>query len=213
MKRIVSTLKLGLLSITLFMMLLVGWYVYVEEKYQDLIFASKHCPKSSVAMILGTSKYIRSGHENLFYRYRMDTAKALHSEGKVTYWLVSGDNSAKNYNEPKSMREDLIKMGVPSQHIQPDYAGFRTLDSIYRMEKVFGNKQYLIVSQPFHLARAVFIAKHRGHDVVGCAAPMPSNAYALRTRVREVLARVKLFLDLYVLNTQAKYYGQPVAFP
>lgn len=213
MKRIVLTVKLCLLSLILLSAFLIGWYVYVERKYQDLIFAPHQCPKSSIAMVLGTAKYVRLGQENLFYRYRMNTAKILHNQNKVSYWLVSGDNSEKNYNEPKSMQEDLIQMGVPSAHIQPDYAGFRTLDSIYRMEKVFGNQQYLIVSQQFHLARAIFLAKHRGHDVVGCAAPMPSYAYALKTRIREVFARAKLFLDVYVLNTQAKYYGQTVAFP
>jgi len=101
------------------------------------------------------------------------------------------------------MQKDLIKAGVPKQYIALDNSGFRTLDSIVRAEKVFGLKEYIIVSQPFHLERALFIAKAKGQDVIGFAAKQIKGTKAAKKMThREYLARVKAFLDVYLLHTQ-----------
>ncbi len=180
---------------------------YLYDRLEDI-------PTRPVAIVLGTSKYVSGGGENLFYTKRIEAALALYRSGKVSHFIVSGSNPDEYYNEPKQMQEDLIAGGIPAENIQPDYAGLRTLDSILRAEKIFGNQSYMIVSQPFHNARAVFIARHNGHNVVAYNADdgIPLR-YSFKTRIREFGARLKAISDLYFTNKQARFYGDPIPFP
>ena len=131
-------------------------------------------PKRDVALVLGTSKYA-NGRLNSFYAARIRAAAALYNAGKVDGILVSGDNGSDDYNEPAEMKADLVALGVPADYITADYAGFRTLDFIYRAEEVFGLQTYTVVSQPFHLERALYLAGQRGQDAIGFAATGPSG--------------------------------------
>ena len=107
------------------------------------------------------------------------------------------------------MKRDLIKLGVPNSKIYLDFAGFRTLDSIQRAQEIFGLKKYIIVSQKFHLQRALFIAQKSGADAIGFVAKdIPRTAAAFRMRMREYAARVKAFLDIYILHTTPKFFGK-----
>ena len=107
------------------------------------------------------------------------------------------------------MQKDLIKAGIPSRYITLDYAGFRTLDSVVRAEAIFDLKDYIIVSQKFHLERALFIAKTKGQKVIGfMAKDISGTAAAYRMKAREYLARAKAFLDVYILYTEPKFYGK-----
>lgn len=150
-----------------------------------------------VALILGTARTHR-GRPNQFYRARIEAAAALFHSGRVRGILVSGDNATRHYNEPIVMQKDLMTLGVPSEYITLDYAGFRTLDSVVRAKKVFGLEQVLIVSQRFHTARALFLARHFALQARGFAAANPSHAGSgfLRVRTREVFARVAALLDI-----------------
>lgn len=166
-------------------------------------------PHREVAVVLGTSKYSR-GRLNSFYVGRIRAAAELYHAGKVDGILVSGDNGTVEYNEPDEMRADLIALGVPAEHVTADYAGFRTLDSIYRAGDVFGLDSYIVVSQPFHIERALYLADQKGHDVIGYAARGPQGVHFQRNRAREVLARAKAVLDVEILNLGPKYLGEPV---
>jgi SanA protein len=170
-------------------------------------------PTNDVALVLGTSKNASSGGANLFFETRMDAAAELYKAGKVKYLLVSGDNGEENYNEPSDMRDALVARGVPKGNIYLDYAGFRTLDSVLRAREVFGQTRFTVVSQAFHNERAVFIARHYGMDAVGFNAAYVGGAAGARVNAREVLARIQVVLDLYVLNTQPKFYGPKVPIP
>jgi SanA protein len=128
-----------------------------------------------VALILGTSRSYR-GQPNRFYQARIEAAARLFQSGRVRGILVSGDNATRYYNEPISMQKDLIALGVPADVITLDYAGFRTLDSMIRAKKVFGLDEVLVVSQRFHAARAVFLARQFGLDARGFAADDPAHA-------------------------------------
>ena len=175
-----------------------------EHIYTDL---SKVPPKRA-ALVLGTGKYFY-GRENYFYTYRIEAAAALFKSGKVKAIVVSGDNGRKTYDEPTDMREDLIKAGVPEAYITLDYAGFRTLDSVVRAEAIFDLEDYIIVSQPFHLKRALYIAQAKGQKAIGFAAKDLKHTYgAKRMKFREYLARTKAFLDVYILYTDPKFYGK-----
>lgn len=166
-------------------------------------------PKRDVALVLGTSKYA-NGRLNSFYAARIRAAAELYNAGKVDAILVSGDNGSEDYNEPAEMKADLVALGIPADYITADYAGFRTLDSVYRAEEVFGLETYTIVSQPFHLERALYLAGQRGQDAIGYAARGPSGYWGRRVRMREVLARALAVLDVEVLRREPRFLGEPV---
>lgn len=166
-------------------------------------------PQREIAVVLGTSKYSR-GRLNSFYVGRIRAAAELYHAGKVDGILVSGDNGTVGYNEPEEMKADLVALGVPVEHITADYAGFRTLDSIYRAGAVFGLESYTVVSQPFHIERALYLADQRGHDAIGYAARGPQGYWGQRIRAREVLARAKAVLDVELLHVGPRYLGEPV---
>ncbi|BBU82613.1 hypothetical protein EIMP300_40130 [Escherichia coli] len=116
---------------------------YIYDELQDL-------PYRQVGVVLGTAKYYRTGVINQYYRYRIQGAINAYNSGKVNYLLLSGDNALQSYNEPMTMRKDLIAAGVDPSDIVLDYAGFRTLDSIVRTRKVFDTNDFIIITQRFH---------------------------------------------------------------
>lgn len=176
---------------------------YTFDKVSDV-------PYNRVAVVLGTSKYLSGGGPNHYFKYRIKAAAELYNNAKVDYILVSGDNATLQYNEPRQMRRALIKAGIPASAIYMDFAGFRTLDSVVRAKEVFGQDRFTVVSQGFHNERAIFIARHFGIDAVGFNADDPSAYQGIRTRIREVFARVMGLVDLYVLDKGPKFLGEPV---
>lgn len=162
------------------------------------------------ALVLGTAKYAIGGGHNQYYTHRIHAAAELYHSGRLEFIIVSGDNATKAYDEPSAMKADLVALGVPEDRIYCDYAGFRTLDSVERVKAVFSQNKIVVVSQPFHNERALYIAHSKGIDAVGYNAKDVSRSYGLRTQIREKLARVKVILDLYVLRTKPRFYGDPV---
>lgn len=122
--------------------------------------------------------------------------------------LVSGDNRTQYYNEPVEMKKALVREGVPDSAITLDFAGLRTLDSIVRSKEVFGQHKLVIITQPFHSYRALFISQYYQIDAVALVAEEPRNHPALQVHWREYLARTKAVLDLYVLKTGPRHIGQ-----
>lgn len=184
---------------------------YISRYSRDFIFSSADAlPKRRVALVLGTSKYLQGGDSNPYFVYRMKAAARLYREGKVDYILASGDNSKHWYNEPLKMKEDLLQAGVPEDRIHLDYAGFRTLDSIIRAERIFGLEEFIIISQRFHNQRAVFIARAMGLDAVGYNAGDVKGRKSIKTRVREYFAKVNAFIDVFILDTQPKFLGEKI---
>lgn len=170
-------------------------------------------PDNRVGIVLGCSKYTRAGRVNAYYRHRLLSAAELYRTGKVRYLLVSGDNSTRQYNEPTTMKKDLIAEGIPAEAIYLDYAGFRTLDSMVRANRVFGLDRFTIVSQEYHNYRAVFIARRNGLDAVAYCADPPHMPRSLKTEAREYIARAWCVLDVYVFRTKPKFLGPKVLIP
>ena len=108
------------------------------------------------------------------------------------------------------MKSALISMGIPAERIICDYAGFSTLDSVVRANKVFAQHEITVISQQFHTQRALFIARRKGMDAIGFCAQDLTTRTGLRTQLREQFARVKTILDLYILNRQPAYLGEVV---
>lgn len=208
-------LKYLIITITLLLALYyIALYNYnkMAKEAKPFIYTSvKDIPAKRSALVLGCSKYLRGKRINYFYKYRIEATLKLWRAGKIKAIVVSGDNSHESYDEPTQMRDDLVKAGVPSKYIQLDYAGFRTLDSIVRAEAIFDLKDYIVVSQRFHLDRAIFIAHEKGQEVLGFVAKDFANTiWAKRMRRREMLARVKAWLDLKVFGVEPRFYGEKV---
>jgi SanA protein len=145
---------------------------------------------------------------NAHWKMRMDAAAALWKAGRVKQILVSGDNRTSDYNEPRDMRDGLVERGVPANVIKMDLAGLRTLDSVIRAKEIFGVTRCVIVSDDFHLPRAIWLADRRGMTVTGFRGPALSWELSGKTRIREWLARINAALEEWVLGTGATHYGE-----
>lgn len=169
-------------------------------------------PEYHVGVLLGTSKFYKNGGINLYFQYRMDAAERLYKTGKISYILVSGDNGTMSYNEPETIKRELIKRGIPKDAIVLDYAGFRTLDSMIRAKEIFGLKEFIIISQRFHNERAIYLAHKHAMNAVGFNAKDVEGSGGLRIKIREYFARTKAFLDI-LFNVEPKYYGEKIEIP
>lgn len=169
-------------------------------------------PETKVGLVFGTTDRV-NGRENLYFRYRIDAAVALWEAGKIRTLLVSGDNRTDHYNEPEKMRRALVKRGIPADRIVCDYAGLRTFDSVVRAKKVFGLDSLLVISQRFQNERAIYIAKAHGIDAKGFNARDVLSSGGFKTRVREVGARVLMWLDIHFLDTRPRHLGDLQPLP
>ena len=163
----------------------------------------------NVALVLGTAPIGPEGGPNRYLVYRLDAAAELWKAGKVKYLLVSGNREG-SYDEPSAMREGLIKRGVPAEAIYRDFAGYRTRDSVLRVRDVFGQADILIVSQRFHVGRALFIAHHEGIRAWGYDARDVDQPYSIVTPLRRYPSALMAYLDVF-LNRPASEGGAPVA--
>ncbi len=179
--------------------------------------AQGHCynsvddvPPRYLGVVLGCVKQV-GRYENVFFNSRVKAAAELFHAGKVQFLLVSGDNHRNGYDEPTDLKEDLVKKGVPADHIYCDYAGLRTLDSIVRAQRVFGQRDFTIISQRFHNERALYIAHRSGmKDAVAYNAPDVADEWMFKMYLREIPARIKAVLDVEVLGTKPMFLGKKV---
>lgn len=180
---------------------------YAFKTYESI----DNIPYNKVGLLLGTSSRYASGAPNEYFNYRILAASQLYKASKIDYILVSGDNREKYYNEPKQMRQALIKAGVPAERIISDNAGISTLDSVIRARKVFLLKSVTMISQGFQNERALFIADNNELDAIGFNAINPNAEKFLPNKldIREFFARIKCVFDIYFLNTQPAILGEP----
>jgi|SRR6056297_2197458 len=202
-----------LLWISLVVLIVFSNYHIVATTSNYMYDSIDSVPYNSAGLVLGTSRYLRGGGNNPYFKHRIEAAEQLYRAGKIEYIIVSGDNSKRSYNEPKGMQEELEARGVPSDHIYLDYAGFRTLDSVVRCKEVFGRRSVTIITQEFHGRRAVFIAHRKGLEAVGYAAGNVPAAFGIKVLLREVFAKVKAVMDVYVFRTGPRFLGEPVQLP
>jgi sanA protein len=190
--KIVGGLSLWLLLV------IIACNVQVNRKTAKALYDDLNLvPACEVGLLLGTNPYLKNGLPNKYFLYRIEAAVQLYQAKKIQYILVSGDNHRNDYNEPEEMKKALIKKGIPESSILMDYAGFRTLDSVVRAKIVFGKERFMIISQRFHNERALYLAQYNHIEAVGFNAQDVTAYYGLKTRVREYLARLKLFIDLW----------------
>lgn len=203
---------IGLIYIGPVMCIMFLWYsnTRINKQTENLTYSEiSEVPYNQVGLLLGTAQYVESGRVNLYFKYRIDAAVLLFKSGKIDFIVVSGDNSRKDYNEPLSMKNELIRYGIPAERIYLDYAGFRTLDSVYRMKEIFGQSQFTIISQKFHNQRAIFIANSLSIDAVGFNAKDVNVHYGFKTNLREKFARAKAMLDV-TFGKKPKFLGEKI---
>jgi SanA protein len=185
----------------------------IENAAKGKLYSNVHeIPFRKVGLLLGTSKYLANGQINAYYSYRIEAAAYLIKAGKIRYIVVSGNNNGNGYNEPAQMKADLMKAGIDSAIIFPDYAGFRTFDSMIRLKDIFSQDSVTVISQAFHNARALYIASREGMEAIGFNAKDVSKTGSLWVQIREKLARVKVFID-YLTGYKPAFSGKKVHIP
>jgi SanA protein len=154
--------------------------------------------------MLGTAPIGPEGGPNVYFVHRLDAAAALWKAGKVKYFIVSGST-----DEPAAMRAGLVERGVPTAAIYGDPAGYRTWDSVLRTRDVYGQKRLVIVSQRFHLSRALFLARHAGIEAWGFEARDVDSPYSIFTELRRFPSALRAYFDVWT-DAPARDSGPPV---
>ena len=182
---------------------------WVGRRYADQIFERvADTPPMPAAIVFGAG-YWPSGRLSDALADRMDAAIELYQAGKVNKLLLTGDNRIVDYNEPEAMAKYALAQGVPRQDLVLDYAGRRTYDSCYRAKTIFGLDRAVLVTQAFHLPRALYTCQRLGLDAVGVVADRHRYVRAAWFRFRELLALVRAWLDLNLLKP-LPVLGEPI---
>ncbi|KNB52970.1 SanA/YdcF family protein [Streptomyces caatingaensis] len=169
---------------------------WVHAAAEDRLRTVADAPSAPVAVVFGAGLW--HGRPSPYLAHRLDTAADLYRAGKVRVVLVTGDNGRPEYNEPDAMRAYLRAHGVPGDRIVADYAGFDTWDSCARAKRVFGVDRALLVSQDFHIRRAVALCDAAGMDVYGVGVDARRDMTRYAGSAREILAAGKAVVEAVV---------------
>ena len=166
-------------------------------------------PHAQVALVLGASVF-DDGTPTDALADRLAAGAALYRTGRVTRVLVSGERSTAAYDQVDVMRRELVRMGVPDGEIFTDHGGFDTWDSMVRARKVYDVRSAVVVTQGWHMPRALWLGKRAGLQVHGLVAdPIHSDEHERSFTTSEIFARVKAVIDV-VANRQPRYLGPKV---
>jgi SanA protein len=187
-------------------LLLRAW---TDQRYQGNIHDQvADVPAQPAAIVFGAG-YLPSGRLSNALADRMDTAIDLYEAGKVNKLLLTGDNRRADYNEPAAMARYAEARGIPAGDLVLDYAGRRTYDSCYRAGEIFGLEQAVLVTQAFHLPRALLTCDRLGLEVVGVSADRHRYIRSLWYEIRELAALTRAWLDLNLVKP-LPVLGEPV---
>ncbi len=178
------------------------------------IYSTSEVPVHRVAIVFGAGLW-RNGTPTPVLTERVTAAANLYFSGKVEKLLFSGDNRFVEYNEPEAMRQLALSLGVPSEAIVRDYAGRRTYDTCYRAKAIFGVEQAILVTQAFHMPRALYECNHLGVESVGVTSDL--QAYPRRAmlywNMRELLATTTALWDIHIAHPLPVLGNQEPIFP
>ncbi len=163
------------------------------------VYRAEEAPQERVAIVFGAGLQ-QNGSPTPVLQDRIQTAAELYFQGKVEKLLMSGDNRFLNYDEPTAMKNYAVTLGVPKEDIVLDFAGRRTYDTCYRAKAIFGLDAATLVTQEFHLSRALYLCNALGVKSIGVEADQ--RTYLKRSRLywnaRETLATLTAFINLYI---------------
>lgn len=198
MKKILRVaIRLGVLGI-IAIILIRGIFLLKASPHT---FTKDDVPSRRVAIVFG-AEVKKDGTPSVVLKDRVEMAAELYKSGKVEKLLMSGDNRFEDYNEPESMRQYALTLGIPDSDIVLDYAGRRTYDTCYRAKEIFGVESAILVTQRFHMPRSLFLCNAFDINAVGVES---ENYYYLKRlrliwNIRELLATVQSVLDVYLLK-------------
>lgn len=167
---------------------------YIHLSVRGQIYNVSNVPKCRVAMVLGC-KVFPNGRLSPMLADRCDKAIELYKLGKVDKLLMSGDNRFIRYNEPKHMCDYAISKGIPKDDVIADFAGRRTYDSAYRAKHIFGLSKIIVVTQPFHMDRSLYLCRAFGIDAYGVSAESEKN---MKSILREFPACLAAVIDVNI---------------
>lgn len=170
------------------------FYGAIQREFQSRIFSFESVAARPSALVLGAS--VKSRKPNSALQERLDMATLLYESGKVKKLVLSGDNRTIEYNEPQAMKDYLIEKGIPEHDLVLDYAGRRTYDSCYRARDIFHLDSVIIVTQDFHLPRALYLCNTLGIDAIGVAADTQYSIRWFGWYLREIPATLQAWIDI-----------------
>ncbi|MDO0932931.1 ElyC/SanA/YdcF family protein [Streptomyces sp. DG2A-72] len=196
-RRLVQAVMLGCV-----LALLPATWMYVVAG--DRLRTTADVPRTEVAVVFGAGLW--DGEPSPYLAHRLDAAAELYREGRIEVVLVTGDNSREDYDEPDAMRTYLTRRGVPDVRIVSDYAGFDTWDSCVRAKKIFGVDRAVLISQGFHIRRAVALCQEAGVSSYGVGVDAVHDATWYYGGVRELIAAGKAAVDA-VFEPDPRFLG------
>nr|WP_236860273.1 ElyC/SanA/YdcF family protein [Candidatus Formimonas warabiya] len=183
---------------------------YVQQEGKKYIVEAQDAPQADAILVLG-ARVFSNGNVSLMLRDRLTVGYELYQEKKAAKILVSGDHGQKEYDEVNTMKNFLKEKDIPSEDIFMDHAGFSTYESLYRARDIFQVKKVIIVTQEYHLMRALFIARELGLEAYGV--PSDKHIYhgvMLRSELREIAARNKDFFTAKLIKPKPTYLGEVI---
>jgi len=186
--------------------ILVPNVIVTRSAGSHMISTPTDAPPAQCAIVLGARVY-NDGTPSPMLADRLKTGIELYRLGKVDRILISGDHGQVEYDEVNAMLDYVVERGVPEEDVFTDHAGFSTYETMYRARDVFLVKTALVVTQEFHLARAVYTARKLGLEATGVAADLQPYVHETRFAVRDWLARVKAVIQLHVTHPLPRYLG------
>lgn len=192
---------------------------YVEYASAAIFRSVGEAPVRKVALVFGAG-VTRDGRPTAALADRVTAAAELYRAGRVQHILMSGDNGSTNYDEVTVMQRYAMALGVPSKAITLDYAGFRTYDSCYRAREIFGVQRAVLVTQRYHLPRALYTCQELGLDVIGLAADaLPQSRRSAYANLlagyirRERLATLLMLWEVHVTRPLPRFLGPSEPIP
>ncbi len=199
----------SVLVVALALAVLVPDLVMTRSARRHIVAGPQDAPAAEVAIVLGARVY-PDGTPSPMLADRLATGVELYKVGKVDKLLMSGDHGTTTYDEVNVMLRYCLDRGVPDEDVFTDHAGFDTYDTMYRARDVFKVTDALVVTQDFHLPRAVYIARSLGLDATGVVADIQPYTNEWRFALREWPARVKAFFQLHVTKPGPRFLGPAI---
>ena len=204
MKKIIKIITLLILIIIL---VVITLNIYVIESTKPLIKNISNIDIENIDCIIVLGAGIRGKNPSPMLEDRLLTSIELYEKNISNKIIVSGDHGRTNYDEVNVMKNYLIEKGIPSENIFMDHAGFSTYDSIYRAKEIFKAKKVVIITQEYHLYRALYISKELELDAYGISATKRNYMFQLKRDIREFAARIKDFIKC-IFKPKSTYLGE-----
>jgi SanA protein len=202
-------LTAGILLVLAGLAVLVPNLVITQGAKDYIVQSVEDAPHAQVAIVLGARVWV-DGTPMDMLGDRLETAVRLYEQGKVHKLLLSGEHYQVPYNQVDAMLKYVLERGVPEEDVFTDNAGLTTYDTMYRARDVFQVESALVVTQDFHLSRAVYTARRLGLDAIGVVADLQTYRDEAPNAAREILARMNAILELHFTHPDPVELGSPV---